>query len=52
MAEGWEVVSALLKVEILKANHNRAFQGCKIKDVVSALLKVEILKANHNELHL
>ena len=43
-----EVVSALLKVENLKANHNCfAFQGAG-DCVVSALLKVENLKANHN----
>ena len=43
------VVSALLKVEILKANHNPAVRGNAKAVVVSALLKVEILKANHNE---
>ena len=42
------VVSALLKVEILKANHNELSDWGKAANVVSALLKVEILKANHN----
>ena len=43
------VVSALLKVEILKANHNQRMVDKAQAAVVSALLKVEILKANHNE---
>ena len=42
------VVSALLKVEILKANHNGNSKVASKVLVVSALLKVEILKANHN----
>ena len=42
------VVSALLKVEILKANHNVDALMRLYRWVVSALLKVEILKANHN----
>ena len=42
------VVTALLKVEILKANHNPEGLGGEIAPVVTALLKVEILKANHN----
>ena len=44
------VVSALLKVENLKANHNELLQGCALPFVVSALLKVENLKANHNSI--
>ena len=44
------VVSALLKVEILKANHNQMKSELGGVTVVSALLKVEILKANHNAL--
>ena len=44
------VVSALLKVEILKANHNPSYNGTEGLVVVSALLKVEILKANHNRM--
>ena len=49
--KGWcfsGVVSALLKVEILKANHNLQEWLDEWLEVVSALLKVEILKANHN----
>ena len=45
---GSTVVSALLKVEILKANHNWCEEHPNDVIVVSALLKVEILKANHN----
>ena len=43
-----DVVSALLKVENLKANHNSIKNHQVICIVVSALLKVENLKANHN----
>ena len=42
------VVSALPKVEILKANHNSLAAAPAVLKVVSALPKVEILKANHN----
>ena len=44
----YHVVTALLKVEILKANHNFGTDVRGVTRVVTALLKVEILKANHN----
>ena len=44
----YHAVTALLKVEILKANHNHLVHGTEMVTAVTALLKVEILKANHN----
>ena len=41
-------VTALLKVEILKAIHNITEHRCEMCKAVTALLKVEILKAIHN----
>ena len=41
-------VTALLKVEILKAIHNRIIGKKRVSVAVTALLKVEILKAIHN----
>ena len=41
-------VTALLKVENLKANHNAPYDTVGACEAVTALLKVENLKANHN----
>ena len=42
-------VTALLKVENLKANHNCRLAWSSVLLAVTALLKVENLKANHNK---
>ena len=42
------VVIALVKLENLKANHNKSVIVNEIAIVVIALVKLENLKANHN----
>ena len=44
----WRVVIALVKLENLKAIHNRAAMRLKTSFVVIALVKLENLKAIHN----
>ena len=44
----YHAVTALLKVENLKANHNYLRKTLHRDYAVTALLKVENLKANHN----